>query len=128
MKLTKGFYGKRKNCYSIAIKALYKAWMHAYVHRRTRKRDYRRLWIQKLTAGGRQYGVRYSVLIHRLYKSNIQLNRKVLADLAATEPFAFKAVIDVLEVRQRMHEEKMKARRLEGEQQADEGASAEEVA
>lgn len=97
--------------------------MHAYRHRRTRKRDYRRLWIQKLTAGSRQYQLRYSQLIRRLYLSNIQLNRKVLADLAATEPFAFKAVLDVLDVRQRMHEEKMRETRENGQlPETEEGA------
>eukprot|EP00542_Grammatophora_oceanica_P011737 CAMPEP_0194046454 /NCGR_PEP_ID=MMETSP0009_2-20130614/21119_1 /TAXON_ID=210454 /ORGANISM="Grammatophora oceanica, Strain CCMP 410" /LENGTH=183 /DNA_ID=CAMNT_0038691749 /DNA_START=18 /DNA_END=569 /DNA_ORIENTATION=+ len=96
LRQTKGFRGKSKNCYKIAIKRLQRSWLYAYRSRKVRKRDYRKLWITRLSAASRQYGVRYSQLIPSLYNSNIFLNRKVLSELACHEPFAFKAVLDVV--------------------------------
>jgi large subunit ribosomal protein L20 len=74
-----------------------KAWQYAYRDRRRKKREWRKLWIQKVQAGCRQYGHRYSAFIPALAQANIELNRKVLSELAANEPFAFKAIVDVLD-------------------------------
>lgn len=74
-----------------------KAWQYAYRDRRRKKREWRKLWIMRLQAAGRQYHWRYSAFIPALKQSNIQLNRKVLSELAANEPFAFKAIVDVIE-------------------------------
>mmetsp|Transcript_10859 Transcript_10859/g.16697 ORF Transcript_10859/g.16697 Transcript_10859/m.16697 type:complete len:145 (-) Transcript_10859:254-688(-) len=95
LRQSKGFRGRAKNCYTIAIRRLQKSWQYAYRDRKVQKREWRKLWIQRLNAGVRQYGISYSRFIPKLQQANIQLNRKVLAELAAKEPFSFKAVIDV---------------------------------
>jgi len=95
LRQTKGFRGKAKNCYTIAIRRLQKSWQYMYVHRRLQKREWRKLWIIRVNAGVSQYGESYSRFFSKLNKSNITLNRKVLAELAAQEPFSFKAVVDV---------------------------------
>lgn len=95
LRQTKGFRGKAKNCYTIAIRRLQKSWQYMYVHRRLQKREWRKLWIIRVNAGVSQYGESYSRFFPKLNKSNITLNRKVLAELAAQEPFSFKAVVDV---------------------------------
>jgi len=94
LKLAKGFRGRAKNCFRIAIEKVEKALSYAYRDRRTRKRDFRALWIQRINAGVRQYGLIYSQFINGLTLANIDLDRKVLADLAVREPEAFKAVVD----------------------------------
>ena len=96
LKLAKGFYGRRKNVWTVAKNAVEKAMGYAYRDRKAKKRDFRGLWIQRINAGARQYGMSYSVFIGALNKSGIVLNRKVLADLAMNHPAAFKAVIDQL--------------------------------
>lgn len=96
MKLAKGYFGRRKNVWTVAKNAIEKALVYAYRDRRAKKRDFRGLWIQRINAGARQHGMSYSVFIGALNKSGIELNRKVLADLAMNHPDAFKAVIDQL--------------------------------
>lgn len=94
LKLAKGFRGRSKNCFRIAIGKVEKALQYAYRDRRVRKRDFRALWIQRINAGVRQHGLVYSQFINGLTLANIALDRKVLADLAVKEPEAFKAVVD----------------------------------
>jgi large subunit ribosomal protein L20 len=95
LKFAKGYRGRSKNCYSIAIRRVHKAWQYAFRDRRVKRRLWRKLWIQRVQAGVRQYGFfNYSRFIPALSAANIQLNRKVLAEMAANEPFAFKSVVD----------------------------------
>ena len=81
-----------------------KAWQYAYRDRKTKKRIWRTLWIQRIQAGVRQYSIRYSRFIPSLQYANVSLNRKVLSELAATEPFTFKAIIDVTRFQQQQYE------------------------
>jgi large subunit ribosomal protein L20 len=94
MKLAKGFYGRRKNVWTVAKNAVEKGLGYAYRDRRAKKRDFRSLWIQRINAGARINGVSYSALMGSLNKSGIELNRKVLADLAMNHPEAFAAVVE----------------------------------
>jgi large subunit ribosomal protein L20 len=94
IKMTKGMYGTRHRLFRRANEAMLKSLWYAYRDRRTRKRDLRRLWIARINAAARQNGTTYSRLIHALKKSDIQINRKMLADLAVRDPNAFKAVIE----------------------------------
>ncbi|GAB4395769.1 MAG: 50S ribosomal protein L20 [Microscillaceae bacterium] len=94
MKLAKGFFGRRKNVWTVAKNAVDKALGYAYRDRRQKKRNIRRLWITRINAGVRPFGLSYSVFIDKLNKANIALNRKVLADLAMNHPEAFKAVVE----------------------------------
>ena len=94
LKAAKGYFGARKNVYTVAKNAVEKAWTYAYRDRRNKKRAFRRLWIARINAAARQEGTTYSRLIHGLSQQNIQLNRKVLADLAMNHPDTFKQVVD----------------------------------
>ncbi len=94
LKLAKGYRGRAKNCFRVAIEKVEKALRYAYRDRRARKRDFRSLWIQRINAGVRQYGIVYSQFINGLTLANIELDRKVLADLAVREPDAFKEVVE----------------------------------
>ncbi len=94
LKLAKGYRGRSKNCYRIALQRVEKALQYAYRDRRNRKRDFRALWIQRINAGSRQYGLTYSKFICGLNKAGIEVDRKVLADLAVNEPGAFKKVVE----------------------------------
>ena len=94
LKMAKGYYGARKNVWTVAKNAVEKGLQYAYVGRKLRKRQFRSLWIQRINAGARQHGMSYSVFMGKLSKSGIELNRKVLADLAMNHPDAFKAVVD----------------------------------
>jgi len=96
LKLMKGQFGRRKNVWTVAKNAYEKGQQYAYRDRRTKKRNFRGLWIQRINAGVRQYGMSYSVFIGKLHKNDIQLNRKVLADLAMNHPDAFKTVVDAV--------------------------------
>jgi len=96
MKLAKGYFGRRKNVWTVAKNAVEKALGYAYRDRRAKKRDFRSLWIQRINAGVRLHGMSYSAFIGKLNQSGIVLNRKVLADLAMNHPEAFKAVVDQL--------------------------------
>lgn len=93
LKQTKGYWGARKNVWTIAKNAFEKGLTYAYKHRKLKKREMRGLWIQRINAGVRQYGMSYSQFINQLKKNNIELNRKVLADLAMNHPEAFKELV-----------------------------------
>jgi len=99
LKLAKGFYGRSKSCLRIAIPRVEKSLMYAYRDRRVRRREYRKEWIQTINAGVREHHINYSQFIFGLNNSNIQLNRKILADLATNEPFSFKAVVDEIKLK-----------------------------
>ena len=92
--LTKGYLGARGNVWTIAKNTLEKGLTYAYRDRKNKKRTMRSLWIQRINAGVRQYGMSYSEFIGKVNAKNINLNRKVLADLAMNHPEAFKAVVD----------------------------------
>jgi large subunit ribosomal protein L20 len=94
LKWAKGFRGKRSKCHAIANEAVQHAWLHMYRSRKQRKRDFRALWIQRINAASRNLGVSYSKLIGKLGKANVQLNRKMLAELAISDPAAFQAVVN----------------------------------
>jgi large subunit ribosomal protein L20 len=93
LKQTKGQFGRRKNVLTVAKNSLEKGLTYAYRDRRTKKRNFRALWITRISAGTREHGISYSVFMGKLADKNIQLNRKTLADLAMNHPDAFKAVI-----------------------------------
>ena len=94
MKQAKGYFGRRKNVWTIAKNAVDKAMLYAYRDRRNKKRTFRALWIMRINAGARAHGLSYSQFIGKLKTHNIELNRKVLADLAMNNPEAFKAIVD----------------------------------
>ena len=94
LKQAKGFYGKRKNVYTVAKNVVEKGQTYAYIGRKLKKREYRQLWIARINAGVRAEGLTYSEFIHKLNQKGIELNRKVLADMAMNEPEAFKALVD----------------------------------
>ena len=93
LKQAKGFYGKRKNVYTVAKNVLEKGLGYNYVGRKLKKRDYRSMWIVRINAAVREEGMSYSQFINKLQTAGIDLNRKVLADLAMNEPEAFKALV-----------------------------------
>jgi large subunit ribosomal protein L20 len=93
-KQAKGFYGRRKNTITSANAAVDRSLQHAYVGRKLKKRNFRALWIQRINAACRLYGLTYSRFISGLSKAGIEMDRKVLADLAVREPDAFKALVD----------------------------------
>jgi large subunit ribosomal protein L20 len=90
----KGQWGSRKNVWTVAKNAYEKSLSYAYVGRKQKKRDYRALWIQRINAAVREYDLSYSVFMFKLKENNIEINRKVLADLAMNNPDAFKAIVD----------------------------------
>ena len=94
MKMAKGYFGRRKNVWTVAKNAVEKGLTYAYRDRKAKKRDFRALWIQRINAGAREHGLSYSVLMGALNKANIDLNRKVLADLAMNHPEAFRSIVD----------------------------------
>lgn len=94
LKQAKGFFGRRKNVWTVAKNAVDKAMLYSYRDRRNKKRTFRGLWITRINAGARIYGLSYSQFMGKLKANNIELNRKVLADLAMNNPEAFKAVIE----------------------------------
>lgn len=96
MKATKGQFGRRKNVWTVAKNAYEKGLQYAYRDRRNKKRTFRSLWINRINAAVRQYGMSYSEFIGKIHSNNIQINRKVLADLAMNNPEAFKAIVDKL--------------------------------
>ena len=96
LKRAKGQFGRRKNVFTVAKNSVEKGLVYAYRDRRTKKRNFRGLWITRINAGVRQYGMSYSVFINKLAGKNITLNRKTLADLAMNHPDAFKAVVDAV--------------------------------
>lgn len=94
MKLAKGFFGRKKNVWTVAKNAIEKGLVYAYRDRKQKKREFRGVWIQRINAGARQHGLSYSEFMGKLKKSGIDLNRKVLADLAMNHPEAFQAVVN----------------------------------
>jgi len=93
LKQAKGFYGKRKNVYTVAKNVLEKGLQYRYVGRKLKKREYRALWIARINAGVRAEGLTYSVFMDKLVKKGITLDRKMLADLAMNEPETFKLLV-----------------------------------
>jgi large subunit ribosomal protein L20 len=96
MKMTKGQFGRRKNVWTVAKNSLEKGLQYAYRDRRAKKRNFRSLWIQRINAGARLHGMSYSEFMGKLHKKDIQMSRKVLADLAMNHPEAFKAIVDAV--------------------------------
>jgi large subunit ribosomal protein L20 len=93
MKHAKGYFGRRKNVWTVAKNAVEKGWTYAYRDRKAKKRSFRGLWIQRINAGARQHGMSYSQFMGAVKANGIDLNRKVLADLAMNHPEAFEAVV-----------------------------------
>jgi len=94
MKQAKGYFGRRKNVWTVAKNAVEKAMLYAYRDRRNKKRTFRALWITRINAGARQHGMSYSQFMGKVKANGIELNRKVLADLAMNHPEAFKAIVE----------------------------------
>ena len=94
LKAAKGYFGRRKNVHTVAKNAVEKGMQYAYRDRKNKKRTFRALWIQRINAGTRQYGMSYSQFMGKVQANGIELNRKVLADLAMNHPDAFKAVLE----------------------------------
>ena len=94
LKQAKGYFGRRKNVYTVAKNAVEKAMLYAYRDRKNNKRNFRSLWIQRINAGARLHGMSYSQFMGKVKANNIELNRKVLADLAMNNPEAFKAIVE----------------------------------
>ena len=94
LKQAKGYFGRRKNVWTVAKNAVEKAMLYSYRDRRNKKRNFRSLWIARINAGARMHGMSYSQFMGKVKANNIELNRKVLADLAMNHPEAFKAVVD----------------------------------
>ncbi|MEN8786706.1 MAG: 50S ribosomal protein L20 [Flavobacteriales bacterium] len=96
IKAAKGYFGKRKNVYTVAKNAVEKGMAYSYIHRKQKKRNFRKLWILRINAAARLNGMSYSTFMGAFNKSGMVMNRKVLADLAMNHPEAFKAVVDQL--------------------------------
>jgi large subunit ribosomal protein L20 len=96
LELAKGYFGRKKNVWTVAKNAVEKGLVYAYRDRKAKKRDFRTLWIARINAGARMHGMSYSVLMGKLKTAGIDLNRKVLADLAMNHPAAFEAVVKKL--------------------------------
>lgn len=94
LKQAKGYFGARKNVYTVAKNAVEKAMQYAYVGRKLKKRQYRRLWITRINAAARQHDMSYSTFMYAIKQNNIELDRKSLADLALHHPEMFKAIVD----------------------------------
>lgn len=94
LKMAKGFRGRSKNCFRIALERVEKALQYAYRDRRNKKRDFRGLWIQRINAAVREHGLIYSQFMGGLKKANIEVDRKMLSDLAIKEPKAFKEIVE----------------------------------
>jgi len=93
MKATRGYFGRRSNVWTVAKNAYDKGLSYAYRDRKNKKRNFRRLWIQRINAGVRMYDLSYSKFMGEIHKKGIELNRKVLADLAMNHPAAFEAIV-----------------------------------
>ncbi|MEL7269219.1 MAG: 50S ribosomal protein L20 [Bacteroidota bacterium] len=94
MKQAKGYFGRRKNVWTVAKNAVEKAMLYAYRDRRNKKRTFRALWITRINAGARLHGMSYSQFMGKVKANGIELNRKVLADLAMNHPDAFKSIVE----------------------------------
>lgn len=91
----KGYYGARSRLFASALEQVHHSWTYAYRHRKERKREMRRLWIARINAAARTHGISYSRFMAGLKKASVDLDRKILADLAVRDPGGFKAVVDV---------------------------------
>ncbi len=96
LKQAKGYFGARSKVYTVAKNAVEKGLVYAYIGRKQKKRSFRSLWITRINAGAREHGLSYSVFMHLLSQNGIELNRKVLADLAMNDSAAFKAIVDAV--------------------------------
>jgi large subunit ribosomal protein L20 len=94
LKQAKGYWGRRKNVYTVAKNAVEKGMQYAYRDRKNKKRTFRALWIQRINAAARQHGMSYSTFMGKIHAHNVELNRKTLADLAMNNPDAFEAVVN----------------------------------
>tara|TARA_Y100000294_G_scaffold21012_1_gene17828 strand:+ start:629 stop:982 length:354 start_codon:yes stop_codon:yes gene_type:complete len=94
LKRAKGYYGRRKNVFRVAVQAVERGMQYAYRDRKKRKSDFRGLWIQRINAGVRMYGMTYSQFINGLKKATIEVDRKILAELAVNQPEAFRALVE----------------------------------
>lgn len=94
LKAAKGFRGKRKSCHAVANEAVQHAWMHMYRSRKVRKRDFRELWIVRINAACRELGCSYSKLVGAMNARGMEVNRKMLSELAIHDPSGFKAIVD----------------------------------
>ncbi|MBG66196.1 MAG: 50S ribosomal protein L20 [Flavobacteriales bacterium] len=94
LKAAKGYFGRRKNVHTIAKNAVEKAMQYAYRDRKNKKRTFRSLWIQRINAGARINGMSYSQFMGKIHQNNIELNRKVLADLAMNHPNTFQRIVE----------------------------------
>lgn len=96
LKHAKGYWGRKKNVWTVAKNQIEKGWLYAYRDRKNKKRNFRRLWIARINAGSRLHGMSYSQFMGAVHKADVQLNRKVLADLAMNHPQAFEAVMNAV--------------------------------
>jgi large subunit ribosomal protein L20 len=96
LKLARGYWGRRKNVWTVAKNTWEKGQQYAYRDRRAKKRSFRNLWIARINAGARMYGLSYSVFMGLIHKNNVEINRKTLADLAMNNPEAFKAIVELV--------------------------------
>ena len=94
LKRAKGYYGRRKNVFRVAVQAVERGLQYSYRDRKKRKSDFRGLWIQRINAGARMYGMTYSQFINGLKKATIEIDRKILAELAVKEPETFKVLVE----------------------------------
>ena len=94
LKRAKGYYGRRKNVFRVAVQAVERGMQYAYRDRRKRKSDFRGLWIQRINAGVRMHGITYSQFINGLKNATIEIDRKILAELAVNQPEAFKTLVE----------------------------------
>ena len=93
-RLARGFTGRSKNCFGLALRKVFKKLTYSYRDRKVKKRIMRRQWIHSINSAVREHGVSYSRLVYGLTRSNVQLDRKILADLAINEPYSFKSVVE----------------------------------
>jgi len=96
LKAARGYWGSRSKVFTVAKNTLEKGRQYSYRDRKVKKREFRALWIQRINAGARQHGLSYSAFMGKIHAKSVELNRKVLADLAMNHPQAFKAVVDSL--------------------------------
>ncbi len=113
IRLARGFRGRAKNCWTLVQRAVHHAWQKSYESRRLQRRDYRGEWIQRINAGSRQFGMRYSELVRGLPAAGVELNRRVLAELAATEPFTFRALVETARTQLEAEKEGRKGKAVE---------------
>lgn len=105
LKLAKGFYGRAKNCMRVMTHKVEKAQIYKYTARRLRRRNVRRDWIRSISAATREHNVNYSNFTYGLVRSNIELDRKILADLAVNEPYSFKVVVDEVKLNHKVNQQ-----------------------